>query len=240
VTSIARRSLWITDAYFIGTGPYLEALKRAAADGVDVRLLLPSGSDVGWTVPISRSLYRPLLESGVRIFEWGGTMVHAKTAVADRRWARIGSTNLNLNSWMGNWEMDVAIEDEPTAETLAGHYEEDLSRSTEIVLDRAHPRPKPRPRPAGAPAPRRYRTGRRVVRTVTEVGRSLGAAVSGNRPLEDFEAAPILGAGILLAAAAVIGFVAPRALAWPVAGLAAWMAATFLVDAWSVWRRDRR
>jgi hypothetical protein len=72
------------------------------------------------------------------------------------------------------------------------------------------------------------------------VGRSLGAAVSGNRPLEDFEVAPILGAGILLAAAAVIGFVAPRALAWPVAGLAAWMAATFLVDAWSVWRRDRR
>jgi phosphatidylserine/phosphatidylglycerophosphate/cardiolipin synthase-like enzyme len=240
VTSIARQSLWITDAYFIGTGPYLEALKRAAADGVDVRLLLPHGSDVGWTVPISRSLYRPLLEAGVRIFEWGGTMVHAKTAVADRRWARIGSTNLNLNSWMGNWEMDVAIEDEPTAETLAGHYEEDLSRSTEIVLDRAHPRPKPRPKqPVAAPS-RRYRTGRRVVRTVTGVGHSLGAAVSGNRPLEDFEVVPVLGAALLLAATAVIGFVAPRVLAWPVAALAAWMAATFLVDAWSIRKRDRR
>src|SRR5690606_35055173 len=68
VTTLARRQLWVTDAYFIGTVPYLEALKRAATDGVDVRLLLPHGSDVSWTVPISRSLYRPLLESGVRIF----------------------------------------------------------------------------------------------------------------------------------------------------------------------------
>ena len=54
VAALARQPLWITDAYFIGTGPYLEALKRAAADGVDVRLLLPQGSDVGWTVPVSR------------------------------------------------------------------------------------------------------------------------------------------------------------------------------------------
>ncbi len=38
-------------------------------------------------------------------------MLHAKTAVADGLWARVGSTNLNLQSWMGNWELDVAIED---------------------------------------------------------------------------------------------------------------------------------
>ncbi|MBK6767464.1 MAG: hypothetical protein IPG72_00170 [Ardenticatenales bacterium] len=60
---------------------------------------------------MSRSLYRPLLESGVRIFEWQGTMIHAKTAVADGLWSRVGSTNLNLNGWVGNWELDVAIED---------------------------------------------------------------------------------------------------------------------------------
>jgi cardiolipin synthase len=88
--------------------------------------------------------------------------------------------------------------------------------------------------------PRRYRTGRRVVRTVTEVGRSLGAAVSGNRPLEDFEVVPVVAAGLLLGAMAIVGFIAPRVLAWPVAVLAAWMAATFLVDAWSIRRRDRR
>ena len=238
VATLARRTLWIADAYFIGTGPYLEALKRAAADGVDVRLLLPQGSDVGWTVSVSRSLYRPLLEAGVRIFEWQGTMIHAKTAVADSRWARVGSTNLNLNSWMGNWEMDVAIEDPTVAQTLERHYEEDLTRSTEIVLSTYSPSVAWRQRRTGAAPPaRRHRSSRRVVRTVTGVGRSIGAAISGNRPIEDFELLPILAVGVLLAVVATIGFIAPRLLAWPLAVLTAWTAMTFLVEAWAVWRR---
>jgi phosphatidylserine/phosphatidylglycerophosphate/cardiolipin synthase-like enzyme len=239
-TTLARRTLWITDAYFIGTGPYLEALKRAARDGVDVRLLVPQGSDVGWVVPVTRSLYRPLLEAGVRIFEWNGTMIHAKTAVADSRWARIGSTNLNLNSWLGNWELDVAIEDEGVAKTLESHFEEDLERSTEIVLT-ARPRPVaatiPPPGSRPAAAARRHRSSRRVVRAVTGVSRSIGAAVTGSRPLENFELMPVLSVGLILAALAVVGLVAPRALAWPLAGLAAWMGVTFLVEAWSLWHR---
>jgi len=118
----ARRSLWISDAYYIGHGPFVAALQQAAQDGVDVRLLLPQGSDVGWVVPLSRSLYRTMLDSGIRIFEWNGSMMHAKTAVADRSWSRIGSTNLNLNSWVGNWEMDVAIDDERIAAMMETHY----------------------------------------------------------------------------------------------------------------------
>ena len=180
VTALARRSLWLTDAYFIGTGAYIEALRRAAHDGVDVRLLVPQCSDVGWTVPVARSLYRPLLEAGVRIFEWNGTMVHAKTAIADSRWARIGSTNLNINSWFGNWELDVALEDEGVAKELESHYLEDLERSTEIVLETYRLTTR-RPRGSDAPrrASRRYRSSRRVVRAVTDVGRSIGAAVIG-------------------------------------------------------------
>ena len=65
-----------------------------------------------WCRSMTRAGYRPLLEAGVRIFEWNGTMVHAKTAVADGKWARVGSSNLNIQSWLGNWELDVAIEDE--------------------------------------------------------------------------------------------------------------------------------
>jgi phosphatidylserine/phosphatidylglycerophosphate/cardiolipin synthase-like enzyme len=239
VTTLARRSLWITDAYFIGTGPYLEALKRAAADGVDVRLLLPQGSDVGWTVPVSRSLYRPLIEAGVRIFEWNGTMVHAKTAVADGRWARIGSTNLNLNSWIGNWELDVAITDDGVAGTLAGHFEEDLLRSTEIVLGRRQSRT-PRQTRADPIPERARRSSRRVVRTVTGMGRSLGAAVTGNRPLEDFEIVPVMLAALVLALVAIVAFVAPRALAWPLAVIAAWTALTFVAEAWFLRRRRRK
>ena len=61
---------------------------------------------------ISRAGYRALLEAGVRVFEWNGPMIHAKTAVADGRWARVGSTNLNVASWIGNRELDVVVEDE--------------------------------------------------------------------------------------------------------------------------------
>jgi len=238
VATLARRSLWIADAYFIGTGPYLEALKRAAADGVDVRLLLPQGSDVAWTVPVSRSLYRPLLEAGVRIFEWQGTMIHAKTAVADSIWARVGSTNLNLNSWVGNWEMDVAIEDGGVAETLRAHYEEDLSRSTEIVLGAGRDGAPSRARPSAA-RPAGHRSSRRVVRAVTGMSRSIGAAISGNRPLEDFELGPIVVMGVVLALVTIVGLFAPRLLAWPVALFTGWTALTFLVEGWSVWRRGR-
>ena len=148
ITTMARRRCGSPMRTSSAPGPYLEALKRAAHDGVDVRLLLPRGSDVRWTVPVSRSLYRPLLEAGVRIFEWNGTMVHAKTAVADSRWARIGSTNLNLNSWMGNWELDVAIEERSrSAETMEAHYEEDLG-----AIDRNRVDPPARIERAGAAA----------------------------------------------------------------------------------------
>src|SRR5205814_1110983 len=70
------------------------------------------GSDIAVMQAISRAGYRPLLEAGVRVFEWKGPMLHAKTAVADARWSRVGSTNLNPASWLGNWELDVVVEDE--------------------------------------------------------------------------------------------------------------------------------
>ncbi len=235
VSSLARQFLWIHDAYFIGHGPYLEALRRAAHDGVDVRLLLPQGSDVGWTVPVSRTLYRTLLEAGVRIFEWNGTMMHAKTAVADGRWARVGSTNLNLNSWIGNWELDVAIEDAGIARAMADRYLEDLSRSTEIVLADGRGRPVA-PRPASHRT-RVRRSARRMLGTVTGISRSVTAAVTGHRPLESFEFAPLLTFSLVLLALAGLMFWLPWLLAWPAAALAAWMGVSFVVEGLQAWRR---
>ena len=102
VAALARSTLWLTDAYYAGTPNYVQALRAAARDGVDVRLLVPgAGSDLALMQAISRAGYRPLLDGGVRVFEWNGPMLHAKTAVADARWARVGSTNLNPASWIG-------------------------------------------------------------------------------------------------------------------------------------------
>jgi cardiolipin synthase len=238
VAAVARRRLWITDAYFIGHGPFATALMRAAEDGVDVRLLLPQGSDVGWTVPVSRTLYRSLLESGVRVYEWTGSMIHAKTAVADGRWSRVGSTNLNINSWLGNWELDVAIEDKTTAETMEAHFLEDLSRATAITIG---PRGRLMASPVRPSRGRTRRSARRVVREVTGVARSLGAAVTGSRPLEDFEAGPLLTLGASLLVIAALGWWRPTALAWPLAAIAAWVGLTLLTDgAQAAIRRRRR
>jgi cardiolipin synthase len=136
VAGLARKTLWLTDAYYAGTTAYVQSLCAAARDGVDVRLLVPGGTDIPLLRPLSRAGYRPLLDSGVRVFEWNGPMLHAKTAVADSRWARVGSTNLNIASWMGNRELDVIVEDERFAREMEEMYRDDLTRSTEIILDR--------------------------------------------------------------------------------------------------------
>ena len=149
-----------------------------------MRLLVPGpGSDLPLMQAVSRAGYRALLEAGVRVFEWNGSMLHAKTAVADARWARVGSTNLNLASWIGNRELDVVVEDEAFGRQMEEMFQEDLGHATEIVLQplgagtpggqrppaprprrrrehdarrgrRAPRRQRPRVRPGGAPRPR--------------------------------------------------------------------------------------
>jgi phosphatidylserine/phosphatidylglycerophosphate/cardiolipin synthase-like enzyme len=234
VAAMARRRLWIADAYFIGHGPFADALCRASQDGVDVRLLLPHGSDVGWTVPVARTLYRTLLAAGVRVYEWTGSMMHAKTAVADSRWARIGSTNLNINSWLGNWELDVLVEDAGVAATMEAHFEEDLRQATEITLT-------PGGRLLATPPASRHgmarRSARRVVREVTGVARSVGAALTASRPVEAFEVGPLLVLGAFVAAMAGVAVWYPWVVAWPLAAFFVWAAATLLLDAWFAWRR---
>jgi cardiolipin synthase len=245
IASIARKQLWLTDAYFVATSPYVQALRAAARDGVDVRLLVPGSSDIPALSPLSRAQYRPLLEAGVRVFEWAGTMLHAKTAVADRRWSRVGSTNLNLASWMSNYELDVAIEDASFSEQMATQYESDLGHSTEIVLTR---RNRVRRAPADVaqgsaahPRTRRAPSGSagRAAAGAFSVGSALGAALTDRRILGPAEAGLLF---LMAAVAGVIGIVGamwPRVLAWPVAVIALWSGIAWAAKGIAL-RRGRR
>jgi cardiolipin synthase len=221
----ARRTLWLTDAYFVGTTLYVQALKSAATDGVDVRLLVPGASDVPFVRSLSRAGYRPLLEAGVRVFEWNGPMLHAKTAVADSRWARVGSTNLNLTGWLGNWELDVAVEDEPFAKAMEAMYLDDLSHATEVVLTRRrgvrlNQRPVPRRRPlARAPG-----TGRRAVAGALGIGSAVGAAITNHRVLGPAEARVMASAGLLLLVVSAVAMKWPRVVAIPLSVMLGWVA----------------
>jgi cardiolipin synthase len=247
IASIARSRLWLTDAYFVATSAYVQALRAAARDGVDVRLLVPGASDIPALRPLSRAQYRPLLESGVRVFEWNGTMLHAKTAVADMLWARVGSTNLNLASWLTNYELDVAVEDRPFSERMAAQFEVDLLNATEIVLTSRN-----RVRPAqdemathvgeGKQAARRSLSGsaNRAAAGAVSVGSALGAALTNRRALGPAEA------GLLFLVSAItisIGIVAafwPRFLAWPLAFVCVWLGGAWTAKAIALRRRAHR
>jgi cardiolipin synthase len=125
--------LWITDAYLVAPPRLFQALRDSARDGVDVRLLVPGSSDVPLIRNLSRIGYRDLLRSGVRIFEWDGPMLHAKTIMCDNRWVRIGSSNLNPSSLFGNYELDVLIEDAGLAQAMEDQFRHDISRSREVA-----------------------------------------------------------------------------------------------------------
>ncbi len=126
--------LWITDAYLIAPPPLYAAFVDAARSGVDVRLLLPGTTDVPIVRIFTRSGYRELLHAGARIFEFRGPMLHAKTLVADHDWARVGSSNLNVSSLFGNYELDLVTEADGLTATLATQFLHDMAQSREIVL----------------------------------------------------------------------------------------------------------
>lgn len=220
IAALAHQRLWLTDAYFIGVAPYLSALINASRDGVDVRLLVPGSSDIPMVAALSRTGYRALLEAGIRIFEWNGSMLHAKTAVADDRWARVGSTNLNIASWLGNCEIDVAIENEAFVRQLADQYQQDLENATEIVLSRRRARPLKPPPHHGL---RGHGSGGRSAVGALRMATTLGAALRNRRVLSGSETRPLLGGALLLLALAAVAAWWPRALAWPLAALAAWI-----------------
>jgi cardiolipin synthase A/B len=244
VAAVARERLWITDAYFVGTSPYVQALIAAANDGVDVRLLMPgSGSDLPIVQNMTRAGYRQLLEAGVRIFEWNGTMIHAKTAVADSKWARVGSSNLNIQSWLGNWELDVAIEDEGFAREMEEMFLHDLEKSTEIVLNEHLITRVPPLTAAGterrtAWAHRRTGRARRAAAAgAIRIGSTFGAALTARRALGAAEAGSLIWGVILLAALGFVGLKWPRALAYPLGVFALWVAVGWTIQAGKLWRR---
>ncbi|MEO6965204.1 MAG: phospholipase D-like domain-containing protein [Acidobacteriaceae bacterium] len=241
VSALARRRLWLTDAYFAGTTAYVQSLRAAAMDSVDVRLLVPNGTDIPILRPLSRAGYQPLLEAGVRVFEWNGTMLHAKTAVADGRWARVGSTNLNLASWLGNCELDAVIEDEGFASKMEAMYLQDLENSTEIVLDVRHKIHAPgEPRHLRPALTSGGGSAGRAAAGAIRIRNTIGAAFINRRVFEPAEAQIAIFAGVLLLALATLSTFFPRFLAYPLAVLFLWFAAALLFRGYKLKRQQRR
>jgi cardiolipin synthase len=166
----------------------------------------------------------------VRIFEWNGTMVHAKTAIMTPTGRASDRPTTSTADWAQNGRRDRG----------RGHGRRWLRTTRRIgAIDRDHPEGGAGSWGSGATArvdatAPRYGSSRRLVHDGW-CGRSTGAAVTGS--LEEFEITPVVGASLAFAATAGLTFYAPWIIAWPVVFFSTWIAVSLLVEAWVLWRR---
>jgi cardiolipin synthase A/B len=131
--SQAKDRILITNAYFLPTLRLLGKLTAAARRGVDVRIMVAGTTDVTAVLYASRAMYDRLMAAGVRMFEWKGRVLHAKTAVIDSRWSTVGSSNLDHQSLRHNLEVNAVVEDRLFARFLEEMFDDDLRHCEEIV-----------------------------------------------------------------------------------------------------------
>jgi cardiolipin synthase len=75
-----------------------------------------------------------MLASGIRIFQMQISVLHAKTAVIDQTWSTVGSTNIDMRSFLHNHELNVVVFDEGFGLALESAFEEDMIHSTELTI----------------------------------------------------------------------------------------------------------
>jgi cardiolipin synthase len=224
LTAGVQERLWVTDPYFLSLPILTQSLMATARDGVDVRILTPATNDIAWIGRASRAGYRQYLEAGVRIFEYGGPMIHAKTLVADGWLSKVGSTNLNFSSLVANWEIDLVVEDVDFAQQMEELFEDDISNSREVRLDRSGQRPRVRPERQVDTTDSGARAG--VVGSGTGSGATVSRVVptllqKGAAPLQAHEHAMAAAASGTLLGVSLLGARFPRLVAWPLTALGA-------------------
>ncbi|MFW6366841.1 MAG: cardiolipin synthase [Spirochaetota bacterium] len=130
----ARRSIYIENAYFIPDHRILRALSAAVRRGVDVRIMLTRRYVMPFVQHAVRFLYKKYLQSGIRVFEYTRTVLHAKTAVIDGIWSTVGSSNIDRLSFWYNLEINAVVLDEDFGTRMNQVFFEDLDHCEEITF----------------------------------------------------------------------------------------------------------
>ena len=137
----AEHVILLTNAYFVPDRILLDALKSAAARGVDVRVLVPWQSNhivVDW---LAHGYFTRCLEGGIRIFGYHYAMLHAKTCTVDGQWVTLGTANLDRLSSIGNFEINVEIYSAELAQQMQELFESDADGMFELTLEKWKSRP---------------------------------------------------------------------------------------------------
>jgi cardiolipin synthase len=139
--TFAERSIYLTNAYFVPDKQILNAFTDAARRGVDVKIILPSSTDIQFIIDAARHNYSGLLEAGVKIYELRNAVLHAKTAVIDGVWSTVGSTNLDSLSLLSDDEVNAVVLSREFAVEMERMFANDLAQSDQIELDKWKQRP---------------------------------------------------------------------------------------------------
>jgi cardiolipin synthase len=134
--TFAEHSVHLTNAYFIPDEQTLGAITDAARRGVDVKLIVPSTSDILLALQAQRYNYSELLKAGVKIYEYRNAMMHAKTAVIDDVWSTVGSTNLDYWSLLSDDEVNAVILNREFAVEMEKMFAADLAKSDQILWEK--------------------------------------------------------------------------------------------------------
>jgi len=132
---VAARRIWIENSYFYPPPAMVEALREAVVRGVDVRILLPGESDLPTIQRASRAEYKTWLEHGFQLFEFVGTVMHAKFAIVDEGWSTVGTFNVNPVSVGLSNEVNVFVFEAQFVAAMATQFELDLARAKRVTMD---------------------------------------------------------------------------------------------------------
>jgi cardiolipin synthase len=132
--ALAREDILIANAYFLPGNHFRKLLKKAAARGVRVQLLVQGHTDHRFYQTASRALYQNLLTAGVAIHEYQASELHAKVAVVDGHWATVGSSNIDPFSLLLAREANIVVDDTDFACDLRQRLHQAIAQATPLEL----------------------------------------------------------------------------------------------------------
>ena len=137
VLCVARERIRIQNPYFLPDDDAIEALGKAVARGVDVRVMVPSAeaSDMPIVQHAAHRNFDKMLARGVRIFEYQTCLLHQKVMTVDGVWCAIGSSNFDDRSFETNDEITLGMLDAGLAAQFEEIFERDSKRCVELKLD---------------------------------------------------------------------------------------------------------
>jgi len=132
----AKQQVCLTTPYFVPDHHTQKALLAAVKRGVEVRLLVPHNPDVRLVRWAANAVYARLLDAGIKIYEYRPRMLHSKIAIADGKWATLGTANLDYRSLFQNYELNLVSRDPDFCRRLQIQFEADLTEASAVCATR--------------------------------------------------------------------------------------------------------